>query len=64
MCTICLARVFENGSEQKCHEECSSVQDSRTWVEVKLVYMAGFRTGVHMYAICVKAGIFKMRNTL
>ena len=27
-------RVFEDGSEQKCHEERSSVQDSRTWVEV------------------------------
>ena len=33
-CTICLARVFEDGSEQKCHEERSSAQDSRTWVEV------------------------------
>jgi len=33
-CTICLAGVFEYGSEQKCHEEHSSVQDSRTWVEV------------------------------
>ena len=32
-CTICLAGVFEDGSEQKCHEERSSVQDSRTWVE-------------------------------
>ena len=31
---ICLAGVFEDGSEQKCHEERSSVQDSRTWVEV------------------------------
>ena len=28
-CTICLAGVFEDGSEQKCHEERSSVQDSR-----------------------------------
>jgi hypothetical protein len=27
MCTICLAGVFEDGSEQKCHEERSSVQD-------------------------------------
>ena len=26
MCTICLAGVFEDGSEQKCHEERSSVQ--------------------------------------
>ena len=34
LCTICLAGVFEDGSEQKCHEERSSVQDSRTWVEV------------------------------
>jgi len=33
-CTICLAGVFEEGSEQKCHEERSSVQDLRTWVEV------------------------------
>jgi len=33
-CTICLAGVFEDGSEQKCHEERSSVQDSRTWDEV------------------------------
>jgi len=33
-CTICLAGVFEDGSEQKCHEERSSVQDLRTWVEV------------------------------
>jgi hypothetical protein len=30
---------------------------------VKLVYTAGVRTGVHMFAICVKTGIkFKMRN--
>ena len=27
---FCLAGVFEDGSEQKCHEERSSVQDSRT----------------------------------
>jgi hypothetical protein len=33
-CTICLAGVFEDGSEQKCHEERSSVQNSRTGVEV------------------------------
>ena len=33
-CTICLAGVFEDGSEQKCHEERSSVQDLKTWVEV------------------------------
>ena len=33
-CTICFARVFENVFEQKCHEEHSSVQDSRTWAEV------------------------------
>ena len=33
-CTIYLVGVFEDGSEQKCHEERSSVQDSRTWVEV------------------------------
>jgi len=32
--TICLAGLFEDGSEQKCHEERSSVQDSGTWVEV------------------------------
>ena len=32
-CTICLAGVFEEGSEQKCHEERSSVQNLRTWVE-------------------------------
>jgi len=32
---------------------------------VKLVYMAGVRTEVHVFAICVKTGIvFKMRNTL
>jgi hypothetical protein len=32
---------------------------------VKLVYMAGVWTGVHVFAICVKTGIiFKMRNTL
>ena len=32
---------------------------------MKLVYMAGVRTGVHVFAICVKTGIiFKMRNTL
>ena len=34
-CTICLAGVFEDGSEQKCRKERSSVQDSRTWVEVR-----------------------------
>jgi hypothetical protein len=45
MCTICLAGVFGDGSEQKCREERSSVQDLRIWV-VKLVYMAGVRTGV------------------
>ena len=34
-------------------------------LSVKLVYTAGVRTGVHMFAICVKTGIiFKMRNTL
>jgi len=32
--TLTLAGVFEDGSEQKCHEERSSIQDSRTWVEV------------------------------
>ena len=26
--------------------------------------MSGVRTGMHMFAICVKTGIFKMRNTL
>jgi len=31
---------------------------------VKLVCMAGVRTGVHVFAICVKTGIPKMRNTL
>jgi hypothetical protein len=32
---------------------------------VKLVYMAGVRTGVHVFEIRVKSGIiFKMRNTL
>jgi len=31
---------------------------------VKLVYTAGVRTGVHVFAICVKTGIiFKMRRT-
>jgi hypothetical protein len=31
---------------------------------VKLVYTAGVRTGVQVFAICVKTGIiFKMRNT-
>jgi len=31
---------------------------------VKLVYMAEVRTGVHVFAICVKTGIiFKMRST-
>jgi len=33
-CTICFARVFENGFEQKRHEERCSVQDSGTWAEV------------------------------
>jgi len=32
---------------------------------VKLVYTAGVRTGVHVFAICVRTGvIFKMKNTL
>jgi len=31
---------------------------------VKLVYTAGVRTGVHVFAICVKTGIFKFKNTL
>ena len=32
---------------------------------MKLVYTAGVRTGVHVFAICVKTGIiFKMRNIL
>jgi len=31
-CTICLAGVFEDGSEQKCNEDRSSVQDLKTWV--------------------------------
>ena len=31
---------------------------------MKLVYMAGVRTGVHVFAICVKTGIiFKMGST-
>jgi len=31
---------------------------------VKLVYMAGVRTGVHGFAICVKTGIiFKIKST-
>jgi hypothetical protein len=40
-CTICLAEVFEDSSEQKCHEERSLVQDLRTCMgwSVKLVYM-------------------------
>ena len=67
-CTIiCLAGVFEDGSEQTCHEKRSSVQDSRTCMgwSVKLVYMAGVQTGVHVFAICVITGIIiKMRNTL
>jgi len=28
-------------------------------LSVKLVYTAGVRTGVHVFAICVKTGIFK-----
>jgi hypothetical protein len=32
-------------------------------LKCKLVYMAGVRTGVHVFAICVKTGIFKMRST-
>ena len=31
---------------------------------LKLVYTAGVRTWVHVFAICVKTEIFKMRNTL
>ena len=47
-CTICLAGVFEDGSEQKCHEERSSVQDSRTrwearW-EARHFFMYRYRT--------------------
>jgi len=33
--------------------------------DATLPYMAGVRTGVHVFAICVKTGIiFKLRNTL
>jgi hypothetical protein len=32
---------------------------------VKLVYMAGVGTGVHVFAICVRTGIiFKMRHVI
>jgi len=31
---------------------------------VKLVCTAGVQTGVHVFAICVKMGTFKMGNTL
>jgi len=33
-CTICFVEEFEDGFEQKRHEERSPVQDLRTWVEV------------------------------
>jgi hypothetical protein len=57
-CTICLAGVIEDGSEQKCHEEywqLSSEFEDIGW-SVKLVYTAGVRTGVHLFTICVNTG--------
>ena len=64
-CTICLAGVVEDGSEQKCHEERSLVQDSRTWVEVwNGLYGRSPDRSARVCNLCENGDIFKMRNTL
>jgi len=52
-CTICLAGVFKDGSEQNCHEGRSSVQDSRTWVEKwnRIVARSFFTIGYNWFTL-------------